>query len=53
MKPHIYKVSGRWFCRVDYPKRRVVSVGKNTPMEAYADLRSRTRLIRMGWENSL
>lgn len=51
MKPHIYKVGGRWFCRVDHPRNRILSAGWSTPKEAYEDLhRRRKRYIFPKWK---
>lgn len=35
MKPHIYRVGGSWFCRLDLPGVRLLGFPAPTPARAY------------------
>lgn len=39
MKPHLYRVAGRWFCRLDSHSHRILAAGRRSPAPAYDALR--------------
>lgn len=39
MKPHLYRVAGRWFCRLDMPGNRILGPGREAAWNAYDALR--------------
>ena len=34
-KPHIYKVNGRWYCKVKHGGRTILGIGQPDPLNAY------------------
>lgn len=51
MKPHLYRVAGRWFCRLDHHcGRRILAAGRRSPELAYEALREQ---LRPGWGPAL
>lgn len=46
MKPHLYRVAGRWFCRLDHYGRLILAAGRRSPELAYEALREQ---LWPGW----
>lgn len=50
MKPHLYRVAGRWFCRLDSHSHRILAAGRRSPALAYDALREQ---LWPGWGPAL